>query len=394
METRRLKGMDDVLLDGKRVLVRVDFNVASNEDGVVDGRDDYRIRAALPTIEELMQRRCKVLLVTHRGRPQEGDSDVDLEPVQQRLEKLLKEEVKVVKHLAGSDVEAVVSGMEQGSVAMLPNVRLDEREESGNEKFAAELAEVAEVYVNEAFSVLHRDHASVSKVPRLLPACAGRRTVHEYEILSKLVQQPERPYVAVVSGAKVHTKINLLSNLLKSVDKLCLGGVIANAFLAALGKCPPGQCGSDSVAAARYLWKEAADKIVLPEDVVIGPPDGEGSSVAAVSVDSIPEEAKGIWDIGPASEECYLDILKEAQTIMWNGPLGMFEVPAYAGGTASLAEGMAEFNSWRVIGGGDTIRALDELRLTNRFDHISVGGGAMVAFLGGEAMPGLEVLYS
>lgn len=383
--------MDDVLLDGKRVLVRVGFDVASSEDGVVDESDDFRVKAAIPTIEELIQRRCRVLLLTHQGRPQEGDSNVEVEPVRRRLERLLGDEVVALKHLSGDDVEAIVSGMEQGSVAMLPNVRLDEREETGNEKFAAELAAVADVYVNEAFSVSHRDHASMSKVPRLLPACAGRRTVHEYEVLSGLMEQPQRPYVAVVSGAKVHTKINLLDNLLASVDKLCLGGIVANAFLAAQGKCAPEQCGSDSVAAAECLLEKAAGKIVLPEDVVVGSASGTDSSV--VSVDKIPGDVVGVWDVGPASVERYMSVLQQAKTIMWNGPMGMFEVEAYAQGTEGLAEGMAELESWRVIGGGDTIRALDRLRLTKRFDHISVGGGAMIALLGEEAMPGLEPLF-
>lgn len=385
--------MDDVFLDGKRVLVRVDFNVASGKDGMIAEGDDYRIKAALPTIEELIQRRCKVLLLTHRGRPQEGDSNVDVEPVRWRLERLLGERVMILKHLAGNDVEAMVTGMEQGRVTMLPNVRLDVREETGNEKFAAELARVAEVYVNEAFSVLHRDHASVSKVPKLLPACAGRRTVQEYEVLSRLMERPQRSYVAVVSGAKLHTKVNLLDKLLVSVDKLCLGGIIANAFLAAQGKCTLEQCDSDSVAVAKRLLGRAADKIVLPEDVVVGPASGDNSAVRVLSVDNIPGDAAGIWDVGPASVERYMNVLRQAKTIMWNGPLGMFEVKAYAAGTAGLARGMADLDAWRVVGGGDTISALARQGLVKKFNHVSVGGGAMVAFLGGEAMPGLEPLF-
>ena len=391
---RRLLGMDDVPLDGKQVLVRVDFNVPGGAGGIIEGYGDYRIKAAVPTIEELVQRRCKVLLLTHRGRPEEGDGDSDLEPVRRRLGELLREEVRALKHLAGDDVQAVVAGMEQGSVALLPNVRLDEREVIGSRKLAEELSRAGEVYVNEAFSVSHRDHTSVALLPKLLPACAGRRTVYEYDVLTRLRQRPERPYVAVISGVKVQTKVNLLEKLLNSVDKLCLGGVIANAFLAAQGRCSPNNFDSEDLAVAERLWAVAADKIVLPRDVVIGPPDGVGSSVRVVSIDDIPLDAEGVWDVGPATAEHWLNVLREAATIMWNGPLGKFEVAAYAGGTRRLAAGVALLTAWRVVGGGDTVYALEQMRLTNRFDHVSVGGGAMVAFLGGEVMPGLEPLYA
>lgn len=392
---RRLIGMDDVPLDGKQALVRVDFNVTGGAEGVIEGYEDYRIKAAVPTIEELARRRCKVLLLTHRGRPGEGDDgDSDLTPVRRRLEELLREEVRALKHLAGDDVRAVVSGMEQGNIALLPNVRLDEREVKKSRKLAEELSAVGEVYVNEAFSVSHRDHTSVALLPTLLPACAGRRTVHEYDVLTRLRQRPERPYVAVISGVKVETKVNLLEKLLNSVDKLCLGGIMANTFLAAQGRCPAGNFDSDDLAAAERLWAAAADKIVLPRDVVIGPPDGVGSSVKVVSVDDIPANAEGVWDVGPATAEHFLDVLRTAKTVTWNGPLGKFEVAAYAGGTRRLAEGMASLTAWRVAGGGDTVHALEQMRLTGRFDHVSVGGGAMVAFLGGEVMPGLEPLYA
>lgn len=393
MGKRRLKTMNDILLDGKRVLLRVDFNVASGEGGEVAKSDDYRLKAAIPTIEELMQRRCRILLLTHRGRPQEGDDNVSVEPVRKLMERLLGSEVKALRHLMGGEVEAVASGMEQGSVAMLPNVRLDEREEANSDKFAAELAEVADVYVNEAFSVSHRDHASVAKVPRLLPSCAGRRTVHEYGVLTDLLDKPQRPYVAVVSGAKVQTKVKLLDNLLASVDQLCLGGIIANIFLAALGKCPAEQCGDGSIAAAERLFTKAADKIVLPADVVIGSSEGDKESVKVVPVDGIPDDAAGVWDVGPATVKRYLDVLLRARTIMWNGPLGKFEVEEYAGGTTGLAQGLAGMESWRVVGGGDTISALTRLNLVKKFDHVSVGGGAMIALLEGGPMPGLEPLF-
>ncbi len=349
----------------------------------------------MPAIEELKQRRCRLLLLTHLGRPRHDGSDytsLTLEPIRRRLEKVLGSEVKLLKSLRADEANTVVSGLEAGGTVLLPNVRLDEREEAGSDKFARELAELGEAYVNEAFSVSHRDHTSVAKVPRLLPSCAGRRTVSEYYQLSELVSQPARPYVAIVSGAKVETKVKLLDRLLDQVDRLCLGGVIANTFLAVQGKGQLGAVDTNLAEAARRLLAKASGRIELPEDVVIGPADGQGSSVKTVPVEHIPRDANGLWDIGPVTVRRYLKVLKEAATIMWNGPLGMFEVDAYAEGTSNIARRVATFSSRRVVGGGDTVRALERLGLTNQFDHVSVGGGAMVAFLEGVPMPGLEPL--
>ena len=389
---RKLKSMDDVRLDGKVALVRVDFNVAVGEDGVVDRNEDYRIEAAMPTIQELMQRRCKVLLLTHLGRPAEEEGDFSVAPIGRRLSDLLSEEVRLLKHLSGDGVRAAVAGLTPGSVALLPNVRLDAREAAGSEKFAQELADVAEVYVNEAFSVSHRNHTSVALVPRLLPSCAGRRCVREVEILSKLSRHPQRPYVAIVSGAKVSTKLNLLERLLSQVDHLCLGGVLANTFLVSLRKCSIETCAASELAAAEKLWSSAEAKIELPEDVIVGSADGK--DVRTVAVSEIPSDVGGVWDVGPATIKLYASFCREAQTILWNGPLGMYEEPAYQGGTKSFAKELAALPGFRVVGGGDTVTALEQMRLTRDFNHVSVGGGAMLALLEGKEMPGLEPLYA
>jgi phosphoglycerate kinase len=383
--------MDDILLDGKVVLVRVDFNVAVGKDGVVDRDEDYRIEAAVPTIEELLQRRCKVLLLTHLGRPGEEEGDFDVAPAARRLSDLLHEDVRMLKHLSGDSVRAAVGGLTPGSVAMLPNVRLDEREAAGSERFAAELADTAEVYVNEAFSVSHRDHTSVALVPKLLPSCAGRRCVAEFEVLSKLSHNPPRPYVACVSGAKVSTKLNLLERLLTQVDHLCLGGVLANTFLVALRKCSVETCAAEELEAAEELWSRAQDKIELPEDVVVGSPDG--TEARTVSVSEIPSDVGGVWDVGPQTVRAYSAFCREAQTIMWNGPLGMYEEPAYRSGTRLFAEELAGLPGVRVVGGGDTVTALEQLKLTPKFNHVSVGGGAMLELLEGKEMPGLAPLF-
>jgi phosphoglycerate kinase len=391
-ERKKLIGLDDVLLDGKTVLVRVDFNVAVGEDNKVDGFEDYRIVAAIPTIEELLQRRCKVILLTHLGRPGEEEGNFDLAPIRRRIEELLGEEVKTLKTLSGPEVDAVVAGMEPGSLVMMPNVRTDEREVNASMSLAEDLAGTAEVYVNEAFSVSHRDHASVSLLPTLLPSCAGRRTVLEHEVLTALSSDPARPYVAIVSGAKVHTKVELMDKLLEQVDQLCVGGKIANTFLSVKNYCADTDCEDEDMEAAKKIIQKAGDKLVLPVDVVIGPKGKEENTVETVSVDKVPEGVGGVWDLGPKTIELYLSYCKKAKTVMWNGPVGKFEDDRYAAGTHSLAEGLSEVEARVVVGGGDTAYALETMRLIKKFDHVSVGGGAMLAILEKGQMPGLEPL--
>lgn len=390
---RKLRTLDDVPVDGQKVLVRVDFNVSAREDGRVGENEDYRLEATLPTINELRQRRSKVILLTHFGRPREngGSEDFDLSPVQRRLEELLGEEVKHTKKLFGSEVETVVTGLEPGGVVLLPNVRKDPREEMGNDKFAHELASIADVYVNECFSVSHRPHTSVAFVPYLLPACAGRRTALEVEVLLKLREHPEHPYVAITSGAKISTKIGLLRDLITKVDTLCLAGQLANVFLAAERKYPADRFNADEIAAAQSLLATDARKIMLPVDVVIG--DEEGKVTSTVSVDALTREIVGVWDIGPESVKNILGVCQNAQTILWNGPVGMFEVPAYARATFTLAQALAQLSAYRIVGGGDTVNAIERVHVKSKYDHVSTGGGAMIEFMEGERMPGLEPLY-
>ncbi len=391
---RRLRTLDDVPIDGKRVLVRVDFNVSVGDDGRVDATEDYRIEAALPTIEELMQRRCKVMLLTHRGEPLTNPEDANLAPIHRRLQELLKEEVKQSRTLFGSDVGAIVDGLEPGGVVLLPNVRTDIREEKGNTKFAEQLVQHAEVFVGEAFSVAHRSHASVAFAPQQLLSCAGRRCALEVNTLERLRTKPERPYVALVSGAKITTKVGMLYDLLNHVDTLCIGGQLANVFLAAQGKHPiEGWFTGDDIAAAQRLLDVGSAKLVLPTDVVIGSPDGQGE-IKNVSIDEIPKDLPGACDIGSESVATLINICRGAKTIMWNGPMGLFEVPAYATATKQLARELATMSAWRVVGGGDTVNALEQEKVVSKFDHVSVGGGAMVAFLEGKALPGLEPLYT
>lgn len=385
--------MDDLPVAGKRVLVRVDFNVSVGSNGKVDDTEDYRIEAAIPTIQELRRQRCRILLLTHVGRPGEEDGNFDVRPIARRLEDLVGDDVKVVDSLFGKAVETAVTSVEPGGLILLPNIRLDAREMNPNDNLGADLAQHADAYINEAFSNSHRAHTSMSVLPRLLPSCAGRRTVLEVESLTRLLTSPEHPYVAIASGAKITTKIGMLKALLEKVDKLCVGGQIANVFLAAQGNWPTHGFHPDEIAAAKSLLESDSDKLVIPVDVVIGNSDGT-EGVKSIAAEAIPEEVTGLWDIGPKSVEQIVAVCAGAKTIMWNGPVGKFEVPAYAASTKTLAEAMANMPAYRVVGGGDTVNALEEYRLVNKYNHVSVGGGAMIEFLEGKLMPGLEPLYS
>lgn len=388
---RHLRTMDDIPLDGKRVLVRVDFNVSANPDGTISDHEDYRIEAALDTIQELRRRRCKVILLPRRGRPEESPESGDMIPVWRKLEKLLREDIRRSDHLYGEAVEAAVQGISQGDVLMLPNVRTDPREKKEDKKFAMQLAEVADVYVSESFSEAHRKRTSLSLLPTLLPSCAGRRTVLEVDMLCKLSGDPHRPYVAIVSGSKVSTKVKLLERLIGQVDTLCVGGRIANIFIAAQ---QGGKSNHDEkeIAIAKDVISMAGPKLLMPVDVVVGNEDG--TNIQEVASENVAAAETPIWDIGSKSTRAIIEVCETAQTIMWNGPVGRFEVAPYALATKTLAQALSGMPGYRVVGGGDTVNALEQFRLTGNFDHVSIGGGAMVALLEGKTMPALEPLYS
>lgn len=366
--TKSLRTLGSFPVDGRTVLVRVDFNVAVGADARVDRTEDYRIEAALPTVQELQQRRCRVVLLTHFG-SEEGGSAAG-EPVRRRLEELLHEEVGRGVALYGDRVATQISSLEPGGVLLLPNVREDAREFHPNETFGRQLAALAQAYVNEAFSASHRDHTSLTVLPKLLPAAAGRRTELEVAVLERLRRQPEHPYVAIISGAKTATKINLLRQLLAKVDWLCVGGRLANVLLAE-GRAEP--------------------KLLLPVDVVVGAEDGGGARTIPVA--ELASVTEPVWDIGAKSVAAIKEKCVGAKTVLWNGPVGRFEVPAYAAGTEQLARALAAQPGWRVVGGGDTVVAVEKMGLMEKFDHVSVGGGALIAYLEGKAMPGLIPLY-
>lgn len=384
--------MDDVDVKGKRVIVRADYNVATDANGNVSDAEDYRIRTSVPTLQELIQKKAKVIILPRRGRDDDLPAGLDLAPVHKRLEILLNTPVKRAEALTGPATVQETQALGEGQVMMLPNVRLDTREAAVDESFANELAELADVYVNEAFGEAHRAHTSLTMLPAKLPSVAGRRVELEVKALSKVAEGVQRPYVVLASGAKLEDKIGMLRSLAEKADTLCIGGKIANAFLAATGKLKADQFRPDDVAAAQSLVAVAKQKLKLPLDIVTGSEDGQ-HYVRAVPVEEL-EASMPAWDVGPATVKEFADVCKRAKTIIWNGPMGRVEVEKYMAGTAALAKVLAGLSAYRIVGGGDTVTALQRIGLAEKFDHVSVGGGAMIAFLEGKRMPALEPLYA
>ncbi|MBI4145111.1 phosphoglycerate kinase [Candidatus Woesearchaeota archaeon] len=385
MAFRTLKDID---MSHKRVLVRVDFNVPLDAKGRV--ADDTRIRAALPTINYLRSKKSIVILMTHLGRPEKVEDRFRLDAVAVRLSRLLKARVHKFDDVVGSDVEDAVGELSWGEVCLLENLRFYPEEERDDECFASELASLADIYVNDAFSVSHRAHASVHAITKLLPSVAGFQMQHEIETFDRVLHRPKRPFIAIMGGAKVSDKIEVLENLLAKVDALLIGGAMMFTFLKATGlEVGKSKVEPDKYALARRLLKKSHRKLILPIDcVVASSPNTRGSVVDATA---IPKNVMGL-DIGPKTVEVYRQILAEANTIVWNGPVGMFELARFAKGTNELAKAIAKLKAVKIVGGGDTIDAINKLDLASRFTHVSTGGGASLDFLAGKTLPGIRAL--
>ncbi len=382
----------DADVRGQRVLCRVDFNVP-----IRDGRieDDTRIRAAVPTIEWLGQRGARVILCSHLGRPKgKVVDDLRLRPVAKRLGELLGKPVTALPEITGSGVSSAVDGMDDGDIVVLENLRFDPREESNDSSFASELAELADLYVNDAFGAAHRAHASTEGVAHLRPAFIGLLMQAEIDALTKLLDQPERPFVAIIGGAKVSDKIGVLENLLPRVDTLLIGGGMANTFLLAQDVAVgTSLVEPDLKSVASGLAVAARDQgveIGLPTDVVLAT-SIEAASGDVAAIETIPDDS-AIYDIGPETAARYAGIITGARTVFWNGPLGVAENPAFAAGTATVARAVAEANGYTVIGGGDSVAAIQQLGLADHIDHISTGGGASLEFLEGKTLPGIAAI--
>lgn len=386
--------LDRLDVASRRVFVRVDFNVPLTDDGRVS--DDTRIREALPTIRHLVAQGARVILASHLGRPKKGpDPRYSLAPAGERLAELLSQEIVLTDDCVGDGARKVVHDLRDGRVALLENLRFHKEEEANDQGFARELAALTDIYVNDAFGAAHRAHASVEALPRLVPVrAAGFLLQKELNALGRLVSGAERPYVAVLGGAKVSDKIGVIDSLLNKVDALLIGGAMANTFLAAQGKSMgKSLVEGDKLATARDVLARAGEKrvaVLLPTDVVVA--DSLDAPVGdVVGVDAIGGTQIAL-DIGPATVAAYRERLIRAKTVCWNGPMGLFEKAPFSAGTLGVAKAIAEAAAFSVVGGGDSVAAVQQAELAPRFTHVSTGGGASLELLEGRKLPGVEAL--
>jgi len=388
------KTVRDVDVKGKRVLVRVDFNVP--QDDKLEITDDSRIVGALPTIEYLMKHGARVVLCSHLGRPKgEFKSKYSLAPAAERLSQLLGKPVKMCRDVIGPDADAVVAGLEDGEVCLLENLRFHSEEEKNDPEFAKKLAGFGDIYVNDAFGTAHRAHASTEGAAHYLPAVSGFLIEKELKFLGKALEDPERPFVAILGGAKVSDKIGVINNLLEKVDVLIIGGGMAFTFQKALG----GEIGkslleADKVDYAREMMEKAKKKgvrLLLPVDTLAAESFSNDAKSVVVKTGEIPEGYMGL-DIGPEAVKAYMEAIKSAKTVVWNGPMGVFEFPNFARGTQAVAEAMAGSHATTIVGGGDSAAAVVQMGFSDKISHISTGGGASLEFLEGIILPGVAAL--
>ncbi|MGI6567820.1 MAG: phosphoglycerate kinase [Firmicutes bacterium] len=384
----------DLDVKGKRVFVRVDFNVPMDENQNIT--DDKRIRAALPTIQYLIDQGARVILASHLGRPKDQPEDkFRMDPVAKRLAELLGKEVTKVDDCIGPEVETAVAGLKDGDVLLLENVRFYPGEKKNDPEFAKNLAGLAEIYVNDAFGAAHRAHASTAGIAQYLPAAAGFLLQKEIEVMGKALNDPERPFVAILGGAKVADKIGVINNLLQKVDTLIIGGGMAYTFLKAQGyEIGTSLLDADSLTLAKELMeaaKERGVKFLLPVDIVIADRFAADAAYEVVPADQMRAGWMGM-DIGPQTVELFSQEIKTAKTVVWNGPMGVFEMPNFAKGTQAVAQVMADSDAITIIGGGDSAAAVEQAGLADKLSHVSTGGGASLEFLEGKALPGVEAL--
>jgi len=383
----------DVDVYNKRVLMRVDFNVP-----MVDGKitDDKRIRAALPTIQYLREKGAKIILMSHFGRPKGKVVDeFRLDPIAARLSELMGAPVAKVNDCIGDEPAAAINKMQPGDVILLENVRFYPEEEKNDPEFARKLADLGDIYVNDAFGAAHRAHASTEGVAKYLPAVSGFLMERELEFLGGAVNNPKRPFVAILGGAKVKDKIAVIESLLQKVDTLILGGGLAYTFLKAqgyeIGRSLLDEERLDFCREILAKAKEKGVKLLLPVDVVVAKEFAADAEHKIVDATAIPADWEGL-DIGPKTVELFKDAIKDAATVVWNGPMGVFEFEAFAKGTNAIAQALAESNAITIIGGGDSAAAVEQAGLADKMTHVSTGGGASLEFLEGKELPGVAAL--
>ncbi|MFE7060569.1 phosphoglycerate kinase [Sutcliffiella sp. NPDC057660] len=388
------KSIRDIDVKGKRVFCRVDFNVPMKDGQVTD---ETRIRAALPTIKHLVDGGAKVLLASHLGRPKgQVVEELRLNAVAARLQELLGKDVKKADEAYGDSVKNMVSEMSEGDVLLLENVRFYPGEEKNDPELAKEFAALADVYVNDAFGAAHRAHASTEGIAQHLPAVAGLLMEKELEVLGKALSNPDRPFTAIIGGAKVKDKIGVIENLLNKVDNIIIGGGLAYTFIKAKGyDVGKSLLEEDKIDLAKSFMETAKEKGVnfyVPVDIVVADDFSNDANTKIVPIEEIPSDWEGL-DAGPKSREIYADVIRKSKLVIWNGPMGVFELDAFAGGTKAVAEALAEAkDTYSVIGGGDSAAAVEKFNLADKMSHISTGGGASLEFMEGKELPGVVAL--
>ncbi|MGG0888251.1 phosphoglycerate kinase [Cytobacillus horneckiae] len=388
------KSVKDVDLKGKRVFCRVDFNVPMKDGHVTD---ETRIKAALPTINYLIDQGAKVILASHLGRPKgQVVEELRLTPVAERLSTLLGRNVSKAEEAYGETVKAAVDHMDDGDVLLLENVRFYAGEEKNDPELAKAFADLADIYVNDAFGAAHRAHASTEGIAHYVPAVSGLLMEKELDVLGKALSNPERPFTAIIGGAKVKDKIEVIDNLLDKVDNLIIGGGLAFTFVKAQGHdIGKSLLEEDKIELAQSFIKKAEEKgvkFLMPVDAVVADRFAEDAEAKTVSIEEIPSEWMAL-DIGPETANLYSDVIQSSKLVIWNGPMGVFEMDKFAGGTRAVAEALAEANdTYSVIGGGDSAAAVEKFHFADRMSHISTGGGASLEFMEGKDLPGVVAL--
>jgi len=390
----QIKTVSDIDVAGKRVLLRVDYNVPQTDYGKI--LDDTRIRASLPTIEYLLEHRARLIICSHLGRPRgKVNSKYSLGPMAERLSSILKKPVPMTADCIGPEVQTAVSKLKDGDVMLLENLRFHLEEEANDDKFSSKLASLAEIYVNDAFGVSHRAHASVVGVTKYLPTVAGLLMVKEIEALTDVINNPENPYCAIVGGAKISDKMGVVNSLVQKVDVLLVGGGMAATIFKGEGTKVGASLIEENIIDDVLKMKESATergvRLVLPVDLVIAHRLEAGTETRTVPVGDIPD-GWFIADIGPETAQIFAEEVKRCRTVVWNGPMGVFELPVLARGTRMVAEAMAGTDANTVIGGGSTAEAVADMGLADKMTHVSTGGGASLAFLEGKELPGITVL--
>lgn len=387
------KTMKDVEVKGKRVFCRVDFNVPMQEGKITD---DTRIRAALPTIAYLVEQGAKVILASHLGRPKgQVQEELRLDAVAKHLSELLNQEVAKADEAFGPDVEAYIAKMNEGDILLLENVRFYPGEESNDPELAKAFASLADLFVNDAFGAAHRAHASTEGIAKYLPGVAGFLMEKELDFLGQALESPERPFTAIIGGAKVKDKIGVIENLLNKVDHLIIGGGLSYTFIKALGhEIGDSLLEEDKVELAKEFMQKAKEKGVklhLPVDAVVADKFDPKATVQVVEIESIPEKWQAL-DIGPNTISLFRNIINQSKLVIWNGPMGVFEYDIFAQGTKSVARAVADCEGTTIIGGGDSAAAVEKAELAEFMDHISTGGGASLEFMEGKTLPGVAAL--